>query len=45
MSREQGLTNDEIAAQLHLSKKTVENHLSLARSEIRKAISLMVVFL
>lgn len=44
MSRKQGLSNDEIAAQLELSKKTVENHLNLALKEIRKTIQLLSLF-
>lgn len=38
MSREEHLTNDEIAQKLGLEKKTVENHLSLALRELRKAL-------
>ncbi|SDK64815.1 RNA polymerase sigma-70 factor, ECF subfamily [Pedobacter sp. ok626] len=44
MSRTQGLNNDEIAEQLALSKKTVENHLNLALKEIRKTIQLIALF-
>jgi len=44
MSRQQGLKNDEIADQLHISKKTVENHLNMALKEIRKSISYMLLF-
>lgn len=36
MSREQGLSNDEIATQLNISKRTVENHLSNALRQLRK---------
>lgn len=39
LSREKGLSNDEIASQLGISKKTVENQLSLALKEIRKIIT------
>ena len=35
MSRMLGLRNDEIARELDLSKKTVENHINLALREIR----------
>lgn len=42
MSRESGLTNDEIAEKLHLAKKTVENHLNLALKELRNAMLLFV---
>jgi RNA polymerase sigma-70 factor (family 1) len=36
MSREQGLSNKEIAVQLHISVKTVEKHMTIALSSIRK---------
>lgn len=36
MSREQHLKNEEIALQLGIQKKTVENHLNLALKEIKK---------
>lgn len=36
MSREQCFKNEEIARQLGLQKKTVENHLNLALKEIKK---------
>lgn len=42
MSREQHLTNGEIAACLGIQKKTVENHLNLALKEIKKTLYLMV---
>jgi RNA polymerase sigma-70 factor (ECF subfamily) len=45
LSRNQGLSNDEIANRLNVSKKTVENNLSMALCEIRKIISLAVIFL
>ncbi|MDR0692534.1 MAG: RNA polymerase sigma-70 factor [Prevotellaceae bacterium] len=38
LSRRSQLKNEEIAQKLHLSKKTVENHLNLALKEIRKAL-------
>lgn len=43
MSREQCLKNDEIAQQLGLQKKTVENHLNLALKEIKKALYLIIL--
>lgn len=43
MSREQHLKNEEIAQQLGLQKKTVENHLNLALKEIKKALYLMIL--
>lgn len=36
MSREQFLSNDEIAKTLGLSKRTVEKHISLALATIKK---------
>lgn len=38
LSREEGLTNDEIAKKLGLQKKTVENHINLALKDIRKSM-------
>ena len=43
MSREQCFKNEEIARQLGLQKKTVENHLNLALKEIKKALYLMIL--
>jgi len=39
MSRKRGLTNEDIARQLQITKKTVENQLSLALKELRTVIS------
>lgn len=39
LSREQGLSNKEIAEQLGLSVRTVERHITLALSQIRKNFS------
>ena len=39
MNRMEHLKNDEIAALLSLSKKTVENHLNLALKEIRRVLA------
>ena len=45
LSREQGLTNDEIAKKLGLQKKTVENHLNLALGDIRKMLKILILLL
>lgn len=45
MSREEGLSNDEIASRLGIQKKTVENHLNLALNEIRKAMIIFILLL
>lgn len=42
MSREQGLSNEEIADALCISKRTVENHLTAALSILRKVIYLFI---
>lgn len=39
LSRNEGLSNSEIAEQLHTTKRTVESQLSQALKEIRKTIS------
>jgi RNA polymerase sigma-70 factor (ECF subfamily) len=44
MSRKKGMKNQEIAAALGISKKTVENHLNLALKEIRKVLALFLSF-
>lgn len=44
MSRYHGLDNQSIADILHISKKTVENHLSLALKELRKALAIFAMF-
>ncbi len=45
MSREEGLSNDQIAEKLGLQKKTVENHLNLALGDIRKMLKLFILML
>jgi len=44
MSRIEGFTNDEIAQELGIAKKTVENHLNLALKEIKKIITAFLLF-
>ncbi|MCD7969228.1 MAG: RNA polymerase sigma-70 factor [Alistipes sp.] len=45
MSRVAGKTNDEIAMELEISRKTVENQLSLAIKDIKRVLSLFLFFL
>lgn len=42
MSRNNGLSNEEIAQQLSISKRTVENHLTQALADIRKVITFFI---
>jgi len=44
LSREKGIANEDIASQLNISKKTVENQLSLAFKEIREVVSVLFLF-
>jgi RNA polymerase sigma-70 factor (ECF subfamily) len=38
MSRREGLSSDEIASRLNIHKRTVENHISNALSDLRKVL-------
>lgn len=44
LSRQAGLTNEEIAQRLGISKKTVENHLNMALGELRKELLIFLLF-
>lgn len=45
LSKEQGLSNEEIASKLGISKRSVENQISMALKEIKRAISSYLIFL
>lgn len=44
LSRKQGLSNEAIAFQLNISKRTVETHISAALADLRKVISILLLF-
>ena len=44
LSRKKGLTNEEIAKQLEINKRTVENHISLAIRELKKVVQSSLCF-
>lgn len=45
LSKTKGLSNEEIARQLNTTKRNVESQLSLALKEIRKVISIFLMFI
>lgn len=45
MSREQGISNEDIARELNISKRTVENQLSHALAQIRQLSKIMMILL
>ncbi len=45
LSRNEGLSNEEIAVRLNTTKRNVESQLSLALKEIRKTISYFFLLL
>ena len=44
MSRKEGLSNEEIAVRLGINKRTVENHITQALSDLRKIILCFLIF-
>ena len=44
MSRKEGVKNHEIADRLNISVRTVETHISAALNDIRKVLSLLLLF-
>ncbi|MCR5519896.1 MAG: RNA polymerase sigma-70 factor [Bacteroidales bacterium] len=42
MSRMQGYSNDEIAKELGISKRTVENHITSALAELREIVAVII---
>jgi len=43
-SRKEGHSNEEIAQELNISKRTVENHITQALNDIRKSITSLILF-
>ena len=44
MSRKDGLSNEEISHQLNINKRTVENHITQALSDLRKVLKVVLPF-
>lgn len=44
MSRNEGLTNDEISQKLNINKRTVENHITQALADLRKVLKVVMLF-
>jgi RNA polymerase sigma-70 factor (ECF subfamily) len=44
LSRKDGLSNEEISKRLNISKRTVENHITTALSELRKLLHVIIPF-
>ncbi|MBP5397041.1 MAG: RNA polymerase sigma-70 factor [Bacteroidales bacterium] len=44
MSRIQGKSNDEIAVELGINKRTVENHITNVLAALRKVVSFLILF-
>jgi len=44
MSRYEGLSNREIAEQLRISVKTVENHMTAALGQLRRLLASITIF-
>lgn len=44
MSRTEGLSNERIAEELNISKRTVENHITTALNELRKIVTAIIPF-
>ncbi len=44
MSRKDGLSNEEISLRLNINKRTVENHITQALSDLRKVLKVILPF-
>jgi len=45
LSRVEGMSNDQIADELKINKRTVENHLTAALADLRKTIGILLLFI